>query len=239
MSSLRCNYLEKLIAMTNLNLGKQGIPVLASLTSEPLSLSCSMRIFHNQPRKQVTIALRTSLLLQGAVGEQDFIAQYDADNLLPGTTALDSTTVHLQGERRSGIARDADPQITTLSLGVRQPVPLWCPRLESLAPQAEATSVASFNELVVLAKATTVHIIFDYKWLHKDTQAVFQRLVKGKERLTGYPLEKHYAKPLRQRDWTIFGPINAGVALPAYAEPSNKRLRRSMFDVAINRIELT
>lgn len=219
--------------MTNTKLGKQGIPVLACLTPEPLSLSCSMRVFYNQSCKQVTIALRTSLLLQGAVGDQTFIAQYGADNLQPGTTALDSATIHLRDERRSAIARNADPQITTLSLSVRQPCPLWCPRLEALAPRAESSSVNAFNELIALAKATTVHIVFDYKWLHKDTQAAFQRLVKGKERLSGYPLEKHYAKPLRQKDWTVFGPIDAGVILPTGAEPSNKRPRQGEFDVAM------
>ncbi|KAJ4985465.1 hypothetical protein SVAN01_09030 [Stagonosporopsis vannaccii] len=212
--------------MTNSNLGKQGMPVLACLTSEPLSLSCSMRIFYNQARKQFTLALRTSLLLHGAVGEQTFIAQYDADNLLPNTTALDSTTIHVRGEHRTAIARNADPLISTLSLSVRQPSPLWCPRLEALAPQAESKSVASFNELVELAKATTVHVVFDHKWLHKDTQTALQRLVKGKERLTGYPLDKHYAKSLRQKDWTIFGPTCAGFVPPTAAEPSNKRPRQ-------------
>lgn len=222
-------YLEKLIAMTNSNLGKQGIPVLACLTPEPLSLFCLMRIFHNETRKQFTIALRTTARLHGAEGDQTFVAQYDADNLLPGTTAIDSATVFVSSERRSVITRNADPQITTLSLRLRQPCPLWCPRLEVLAPKPEPGSVASFNELVALAKSTTVHITFDYKWLHKDTQTAVQRLVKGKERLRGFPVEKHYAKPLRQLSWTVFGPtdaVDAASAPPTYTEPSHKRPRQ-------------
>lgn len=220
--------------MTNPNLGKQGIPVLASLTLEPLSLPCSMRIFYNQPYKQLTIALRTSIALQGYTGQQTFIAQYDADNLLPATTTtVDSATVHLRDDRRSTIVRNVDPQITTLTLSVRQPCPLWCPRLEILASQAEPKSVASFNELVALAKATTVHIVFDYKWLHRDTQSAFQRLVKGKERLIGYPLERHYAKPLIRKDWTVFGPIDTAIALSSSSQKTHKRPRQGKFNMIV------
>ncbi|KAJ8116857.1 hypothetical protein OPT61_g1802 [Boeremia exigua] len=185
-----------------------------------------MRVLHNEARKQFTIALRTSALLHGAEDEQAFVAQYDADNLTPGTIAFDTATIHLPGERRSAIARNADPQIMTLSLSLNKPCPLWCPRLEALAPKPEPGAISSFNELVALAKAMKVHIIFDYKWLHKDTRAVFQRLVKGKERLSGYPLEKYYAKALRLADWTIFSPADAAAAPPTYAEPPQKRPRQ-------------
>ena len=107
--------------MTNTTLSKQGLPVLAYLTPVPLSLSCSMRIFHNEPRKRLAIALRTSVALHGSEGEQIFVAQYDAHNLFPGTTALDSVTIHLLNERREEITRNADPRITTLSLSLKQP----------------------------------------------------------------------------------------------------------------------
>ncbi|KAF2626971.1 hypothetical protein BU25DRAFT_491874 [Macroventuria anomochaeta] len=212
--------------MTKSNIGRQGLPVLVYLTSEPLSLSCSMRILHHEPRKQVTIALRTSVVLHGSEDEQTFVAQYDANNLLPDTTALDAATIHLPNGRHGEIARNADPRITILSLGFKQPCPLWCPPLECLSPKAEPSSVASFNELVELAKATTVHIVFDYNWLHIDLQVPFQRLVRRKEKLTGYPVEKHYAKFLRRRDWTVFGPADTATSPPAYADLSHKRLRR-------------
>lgn len=221
--------------MTNSNLGKQGIHVLACLTSEPLSLPCSMRIFYDQPCKQVTIALRTSLVLYGYTGEQTFIAQIDADNLLPGSTAVDSATIHLRDEQRSILARNADPKITTLSLNLTRPCPLWCPRADILVPVPEPSAIASFNELVALAKATTVHIVFDYKWLHKDAQTAFRRLAKGKERLHSYPLEKFYAKPLKRRDWTIFTPPDdISTPPPGPAEPSNKRPRQTSISTSLS-----
>jgi hypothetical protein len=204
---------------------KHGFPVLAYLTPEPLSLPCTLRIQHHEPRKQVTLMLRTCVSLHGAHDEQAFVAQYDADNLLPNTGAQ---TVYTPAARLADIVRNpSSHRITTLSLQLKQACPLWCPRLEALLPKPEPAHVEAFHELVQLAKARTVHIVFDYHWLSQDAQVPFQRITKGKETLTGFPVAEYYSRFYRLADWTVFGPeLNS-------SEPNsgNKRPRRGTHQI--------
>jgi len=204
--------------MRKSTVGKHGIPVLAYLTSEPLSLPFSLRIQHNEARKQVTLMLRTpAAFLHGANDELAFVAQCDADNVLPGT-AMDAATVHVPPARRAEIERyPTSSRITTLTLSLKHPCPLWCPRLEALVPTPSPSAVESFNELVQFAKATCVHIVFDSGWLSPEQQAPLQRLARGKEALSGFPVHDYYARHHRRADWTIFGPL---------AETPHKRGRR-------------
>ena len=57
-----------------------------------------------------------------------------------------------------------------------------------------------------LAKATTLHIVFDYHWLSLDSRVPFQRIVKGKETLTGFPVADYYSRFYQRADWTVFAP---------------------------------
>ncbi|KAJ4382546.1 hypothetical protein N0V86_001766 [Didymella sp. IMI 355093] len=203
------------------NPGKHGFPVLVYLSSDPLSLPCTLRIQHHEPRKQVTLMLRTCVSLLGA-DEQAFVVQYDADNLTVG-----DATVHGPEDRGAEMARNpTTSQMTTLSLQLSHPCPLWCPRAEAFVPKPEAAHVEAFSELVQLAKAVTVRIVFDYHWLSLDNRVPYQRLVKGKERLTGFPVHEYYARFYRRADWTIFGPAEAEAEASNAAEVSNKRPRR-------------
>ena len=197
--------------MSKSNSGKHGIPVLAYLTSEPLSLPFTLRIQHHEPRKQVTLMLRTRVSLHGADDEQAFVAQYDADNLLPDTG---EATVHMPAARLAQIVRNpSSSQVKKLSLRLRRACPLWCPLIEALLPKPEPCHVEAFNELVQLAKATVVHIVFDYHWLSLDARVPFQRIIKRKEILTGFPVAEYYSRFYRPADWTVFGPdLNNGKA---------------------------
>ncbi|KAJ4990938.1 hypothetical protein SVAN01_03509 [Stagonosporopsis vannaccii] len=205
--------------MRKSNAGKHGIPVLAYLTPEPLSLLFSLRVQYHEARKQVTLMLRTpTAYLNGTDDDLAFVAQYDADNLRPGT-AIDAATVHVPPARLAEIERyPTSSKTTTLTLSLEHPCPLWCPRLESLLPAPSPRAVESFNELVQFAKATTVHIVFDREWLSPEQQAPLRWLVKGKETLSGFPVGDYYARYYRRADWTVFGPL---------AEPLHKRGRRA------------
>jgi hypothetical protein len=197
---------------------RHGFPVLVYLTSEPLSLSCTLRIQHHEPRKQVTLMLRTCVSLHGA-DEQAFVAQYDADNLTTGGDA----TVRVPKDREAETARNpTSSQMTTLSLHLNHPCPLWCPRSEALLPPPEPAHVDTFSELVQLAKAVTLLIVFDYNWLSLDARVPYQRLVKGKERLAGFPVHEYYSRFYRLADWRAFGPT----AAPSPADASTKRRRK-------------
>lgn len=197
---------------------KHGFPVLVYLTSEePLSLPFTLRIQHHEPRKQVTLMLRVCVSLHG-VDEQAFVAQYDADNVTVGDAIVD-----IPEDRGDGIARNpTSSQLTTLTLQLNHPCPLWCPRSEALLPAPPPVQVEAFSELAQLAKAVTLRVVFDYNWLSLDARVPYQRLVKGKERLTGFPVHEYYSRFYRLADWRAFGPIEA----PDTVEASNKRQRR-------------
>lgn len=214
------------------NPGKHGFPVLAYLTSHPLTLSCTLRIQHHEPRKQATLMLRTCVALcgahcgddeQGGDEEQAFVVQYDADNLVYDAR-LAAPTVDMPPTRLSSIVRAGtddsdDTQMQTLTLHLARHGPLWCPDRDVLLPKPEPAHVELFNELTQLAKAKTVHLVFDRSWLSLAQQVPLQRIIKGKEALTGFPVAEYYCRAYRRADWTVFAPAPA-------AGPSNKRARR-------------
>lgn len=201
---------------------KPGVPVLAYSTHEPLSMMCYMRIFQKED-KQLSIALHVPVNLQGAEEEQVFVVQYDADNQRNRhPTAFNSVPLRIPNDRLEGLARHAEPETTTLTIHLKQPAPVWCPLDQVLTPQPTRADVTAFGELVELAKATIVHLVFDYKWLSDVQQASIQRLVKGKVSLAGYPLARTFARDWEVKDWTHFAPAPAP-ALPP--EASNKRER--------------
>lgn len=202
---------------------KPGVPV-ACFTSEPLSPPCHLRIFkgrHNQ--NQITLALHIAATLHGVAEEQAFIVQYDGDNIR--SAALDFETLNISSDKRDIIARNTGPDFKTLSLCLKRPAPIWCPRDQAIAPQANVESVITFNEVVNLAKATSVNLVVDFKWLAPDEQSAIKHMVKGKRIPAGFPsVEKYYTRYWAQRDWTDFAPA-AALELPGKrARPSEHTL---------------
>lgn len=193
---------------------KLGVPVLAYLTSEPLSLSCHLRIFKNDS-SQISFALHIAATLRDAEEEHAFIAQYDCDNFR--SAALDLVPVYTPFDRLDKIARHADPDPKTLTLNLKRPAPIWCPLWQAIAPRAEAESVATFNELVNVTKATAVHLVVDFKWLAPDIQATIKQMVKGKRTFNRFPLDKYYARHWELKNWTDFAPATAPE--PLYKRP--------------------
>lgn len=217
--------------MTNPSPKPPGMPVLAYLTSEPLSLSCRMRILHNKDNSQISIVLHVAVTLEKAPDEQAFILQYDANALQPDGATMNSATTHTPSARRAEISRHAGPQLATLSLRLKHVCPVWCPRGRLLIPQASVESVTTFNEFLTIAKATTVHLVYDTKWLAKPGQTAIAQLVKAKKQLAAYPLDKYYAKLWVCKDWTVFAPTTA-VQDAEEAVALHKRIRSGMFCIA-------
>jgi hypothetical protein len=196
---------------------KQSVPVLAYLPSQPLSTPCYMRIFQKDD-KQLSIALYVPVTLHGTTEEQIFVMQYDADNQRNRSpAALDSAPVYIPKDRLAEFVRNTEFETTTLTLNLKQPAPIWCPLNQVMAPQAIPASAAAFAELVELAKATVVHLVFDYKWLTGTQQAAIQRLTKGKVSLDGCSLNKFFNKDWEVKDWTHFAPATAAAFAPVFA----------------------
>ncbi|KAH6619961.1 hypothetical protein C7974DRAFT_426199 [Boeremia exigua] len=201
---------------------KHGFPVLACLDTAPLSLACTMRIRHHEARRQVTLMLRIAALgvVAGADSGHAFVAQYDADNLdLPFHTsdgaaaghvaaravALDASVLDIPSARLAAIERNPNAScVAVLTLRLKQPCPLWHPPLLALVPAEPRAS--EYNQLVDLAKATTVQIILDRNWLSREHNAPFQWIVDGQEGLSGFPVAEFYSRHFARADWTDFGP---------------------------------
>jgi hypothetical protein len=212
-----------------------NITALAYPLSDPTSLcACTLVLRHDEQRRQATILLKVTIPLHDLDGQHDFVAQYDADELKPGTTTLRPGTVSLSEAQQQKLARHAKPQMRTLSLSLHKPCKVWCPRLPSIAPKPDFE--ASYRQLVELVKATEVRVVFDNNWLHKYLRQRFERLFQGEAALTGYPVHEYYNDKCNLADWTVFRPAENiaadavpsvdDAAPPAYESSSNKRLSR-------------
>ena len=186
---------------------KSGIAVLAypqSGAASPVSLSLVFKC--NESRAQATLCLQSS----------HAILQYDADNILPGTVSLGPAAIPLPQARLDALARDGNPQIRTLSLKLKKTCPVWAPS----GPLTPCPGLAN------LARATAVHVVFDYNWLHRGQHASFTRLVERPEELSGFPVGRRYREQrYMQVDWRVFSITNEDAELPPVYAESSKRAR--------------
>ena len=194
-------------------INKRGIPVLAYPVSDIASQwSCSLLVKHSDPRMQATISLQSTIPIHGFEDKQTFTLVYDADNLVPGETSLEDTNMSLPQTQQRKIARQGAPRMKTLCLGLKKPCPVWCPLSSgTIAPKHGFDS--PFHQLVTLARATKIHVVLDYNWLHRDKQTRFERLVGHPEELIGFTVD-NYASRFRQADWTVFSPIKDAASEP-------------------------
>lgn len=179
---------------------KGGIPVLAYPHCDAAPMLSSMMFRFNEAQATASILLQLLLHVNGYDEPQTFTLQYDADNLKPGS--LGPATIPLPQHRLDEIAREGNPQMQTLSLTLKRTAPMWSPRDVRLRPQPGHE--VAFDQVAVLARATTLHILFDFNWLHRDHHAVFRRLVARPDELRGFPVWRHYSKLYRKEDWQIF-----------------------------------
>ncbi|KAF2631426.1 hypothetical protein BU25DRAFT_454878 [Macroventuria anomochaeta] len=207
------------------NLGFKALAYPASNLSEPtLPCQCSVAFRCDSDANKATILLVATV--PTAHAKQTFVLQYDADKLLSDAVSLSNGNNHVTRPQLDEILRDKDNKrsdIKTLALGVEQPCPLWCPDFRSFAHRPGSEPL--FRQFVDLTKAATIHIVFDYKYLPKQHQAMFKAFSKAAKGLAGYPVEGFLTKlGLRKATWEVFGPVDAVGAPPAY-DNSRKRSR--------------
>ena len=216
------------------NVRKGGIPVFVYATSDAASPVLLSLVFKcNESPAQATLSVQSSLPVDGVDEPQTITLQYDADNL--ASCSLGPATIPLPQLRLKQISRKGNPQIRTLSLVLKQACPVW--HLPTSRPLAARHGFESlFEQLSGLAKARTLYILFDYNWLHRETHAVFEHLVKHPQRLSAFTVDRNFARKYRCADWSIFstpGDEDSYIAtdeedpLPSYAEASTKRVRHS------------
>lgn len=195
-----------------------NIPALAFPGSDATSLcECVLRFRVHNERNQLTVLLEAQVALDGSDTPHDFVAQYDADDLVPGTLALSHAPLPLplSETQRSRLARGASPKITTLSFSIAGRCTLWCPLCASIAPKPGHED--AFRQLDRLVNATDVTLIVDYGWLHPTLEAQFSQLNKAGHQLTGYPVENYLLARFRQADGSVFHPVAGHVAtLPSF-----------------------
>lgn len=195
----------------------------ANSSSDPISpFPCSLVLRCDQASRQATILLVARI---PATPEAHlYVLQYDADNLMSGTAGLQSDS-NLSRSDANNLLRDKANRhldIKTLTFSVKTTCPLWL----SDAGSVDSTSDSqSFRSFVNLAKATTIHIVFDYKYIRKEHQGMFRSFCKAEKSLRGCPCEALLtAQGLKKASWEVFGPNDTAGAPPAY-ENSRKRPR--------------
>ncbi|KAJ4993163.1 hypothetical protein SVAN01_01515 [Stagonosporopsis vannaccii] len=187
----------------SLDIRKSGIPVLGYAHCNAPPTPSAMMFRFNERQATASILLQWPLLVVGHDAPQTFTAQYDADNVAAG--ALGPATLPLPQARLDGLAREGNPQMQTLTLTLSGPPPLWVPQDVGLRPRPQPGHEAAFGCVAALARATSLHVLFDFKWLHRDHHAVFHRLVAHPRQLRAYPVWRHYSKHHRREDWRVLG----------------------------------
>ncbi len=183
-----------------------GFPALAYTRCDDSSPVSSYLVFKlSDSRTQATLLLQSSLFIDGFEAEQTFILQYDADDLVPGKISLGPAAIPLPQKRLDEIAREGNPKMSTLTLTLKKVCSVWSPPFpRPLTPQSEHGD--SFHRLANLAKATELHILFDYNWLHCNQHVIFRRFVDQPDQLSGFPIWRYYREAgyRRVEDWSAF-----------------------------------
>jgi len=176
----------------------EGVPALAySPNDVSVPLQCTLKMLNSDT--QFAVFLELSISINGIDGKQLFTLRYEGDNLIPGKTSLGNANISLP-DRLLHIARQGQPQYQTLSLALKAPCSVWFPR--SLGHRVSSLDTGS-HELVTLAKARKIHILFDTKWLGKDNFARLQSTVKCSQQLVGFSVLPQFALLYQQVDWSI------------------------------------
>ncbi|USP74906.1 hypothetical protein yc1106_02180 [Curvularia clavata] len=203
--------------MTFFNLGFKALAYPAPNVLDPVSpCQCSLIFRCDDASKQATVLL--VLRIPTTHDIQLFVLQYDADKLLSGTVSLTSGNSYIPRPQLDELLRNKDNKhwdVKTLALSVDDSCPLWCPDARSFGPKPGCES--AFRQFVELTKASTIHIVFDYKHVRKERQGMFKAFSKAARGLVGYPVDGSLAKQgLRRASWEVFYPIDTIEAPPAY-----------------------
>jgi hypothetical protein len=208
-----------------------GIAALACIATNNTSLlPCTLQVKYDESNLHATFSLQHAIHVHGFADAQSFILIYDADNLIPATTTCKSATRSLARTELAHIARTQISKVQALSLNLNKPCTILCPDVPgSIAPKANHE--VPFRQLVDLAKATEITILFDWNWLHPSRLSPFLNIVSQPETFSGFPIDVKNLKGRRLEDWSVFSPTEDYVSNepPPYVEASHKRHRQSEY----------
>ncbi|KAI4699868.1 hypothetical protein J4E89_011087 [Alternaria sp. Ai002NY15] len=180
---------------------KKGVPVLASVRSDPAAQSpCVLVVKYNEEPLQLSFHLQCTTFINGFDDEQTFTLIYDADNLMRDATTLGDATTSLSHDQLTSIARAGNPQIRALALTLAKPCKIRCPS-STATFTSKSGYEAPFHRLAALAKATAIDITFDYNWVHANNRLPLERLSKGLGAFSGV---SESADGCVYADWAIF-----------------------------------
>lgn len=190
-----------------------------------------------------TFSLEHTTHVHGFINAQPFQFLYDVDNLVPATTMFMTAKRTLAPAESSHIARNQTPEVRALSLNLKKPCAILCPNLSgSIAPQP--SHELHFGQLVGLAKAIEITILFDWNHFQQKQIGPFWTIVSQPEAFTGFRIDEKNLKGRRLEDWSVFSPTEQYLVesneLPSYADAnaSCKRARPSEF-VFLNNFNIT
>jgi hypothetical protein len=175
---------------------KKGIPALTySTTHANIPWPCTLKILHDSDL-QFMLSLETPVQIHGSDDKHSFVLRFDGDILIPGKSKLEGINIRLSAALVDSITRQGHSQVQTLSLSLKAPCSLWYP----FTAGSEATSLCTpSQELVTIAKATEVRIVFDTKWVGHENLAQLRSAVEGSRQLTAIPVKSELEFTLSHR----------------------------------------
>jgi hypothetical protein len=200
-----------------------GIPVLASVPHKPAPWLCFLVVRVDESHHKATVELQFGRKFRGVDGERRVSLVYDADNLVPGTTTLDHANSPPPPYFLSQIARHNGRNLKILSLALMERCTIrWSRALGDI----EHSLDERYQQLADLARATSLHILFDYAWLNPAKSAQFLSLVDTSKQLARYPVDT--VSQFREANWTVLVPEDAAPleAPPSYEDASLRRSRQ-------------
>ncbi|KAH6638500.1 hypothetical protein C7974DRAFT_356922 [Boeremia exigua] len=229
----------------NLNLNCKALAYPASDLSPTQRVSpcpCFL-VFRCEGTKLATLLLVARIPTAHGDAELQFALQYDADNLVPGRVKLSTGKGTLTQAQLDGIVAakgkgKTRPDFKTLDMSIMRPSPVWCPAGTPVVSPKPGCEPA-FQRLMDLAKATTIHVIFDFGQLsvHKEHLSAFKAFSKAAKGLAGFPVDGLLVdQGLRKASWQVFAPLEVNganevdAAPPAYeGSRARKRPRQGTF----------
>lgn len=231
----------------NLDLDLKALAYCASNSSaeEPVSPCLCSLVFRCDDAKLATLLLIVRIPTAHGTTDSEFVLQYEGDNLMPTRGKLSSGKGRLKRPQLDELPPikgrgKKRPDIKTLELSTKQPVPVWCPASSSAISPRPGHEPA-LRHLVQLAKATTIQVVFDFNLLQQHCRGSFKAFSKAARGLAGYPVDALLiGRRLRKASWDVFTPIEVAGAPPVYeGSRPRKRARQGKWQGALRLFLLT
>jgi hypothetical protein len=181
---------------------KKGVPALAypDGASEPQQYTLKILCSISNSIPQFVVSLEKSIPVEDS--KHLITLRYEGPNIVPGQCALRDDKTPAPPELLNDLARGGTSQIQALSLKLKEPCSVWYPK--SLSNRK--SSLTGSNELLTLAKATKVFIVFDTKWVHRISRPQLMSIIRGSTPLTGISVNSEFVDSYQRSDWSIFDP---------------------------------